>query len=253
MTFDYSSDVSRTYDTHRSFRDTEMARIVEFAAIDSGMRVLDVGCGTGNAVSQLRNSLDVDVVGIDKSAAMLEVAKSKSVETVRADVDGNPLPFRSESFDVVMTTYVLHHIHNLSFLFSECHRVLRNGTLVLLTSSHAQIEGGHAVTNRFFPSFIAIDKARFPDVGELRGLLQSAGFADVEECGVSIEGIPIDQSYLEKVKAKHLSTFHLLPEGEFELGVAGLEAYIGETNPPETREWRGTLIRGRKNPVVMEE
>ncbi len=243
MTFDYD-DISKAYDRHRSFRDTEIARIIEFAGIDGGMRILDVGCGTGNAASQLAGLLDVDIVGVDKSTAMLHVAKNKSVETLCKDIDDSPLPFRSESFDIVMGTYVIHHIRNLDSVFSECHRVLRNGTLVLLTSSHAQIERGHAAITRFFPSFITIDKARFPDVGRLYELLRAAGFRHVDHEEVRIEGIPIDQSYLQRVKSKFISTYRLMPQEEFERGVERLEAYIGETVPPESGEWRGTLIRG---------
>ena len=121
MTFDYS-DVSKTYDRYRSYNDSEIKEIIEFAQINDGMRILDIGCGTGNAAFQLAKLVKVDIVGIDKSMPMLTVARAKSLEALCADMDSNPLPFGSKSFDIVMGTYVIHQINNLDFLFSESNK-----------------------------------------------------------------------------------------------------------------------------------
>lgn len=245
MTFDYS-DISETYDRYRSYNDSEIKRIIEFAEINEGMRILEIGCGTGNVASQLVKLVNVDIVGIDKSTAMLQVARDKSIETLCANIDNNPIPFRSKSFDIVMGTYVIHQINNLGFLFSECYRVLRNGTLILLTSSYEQIERQHPVVKHFFPSSIDIDKRRFPGIHKIDNLLSSAGFTNLEHKELHIEDIPIDHNYLQKVKGKYVSTYHLLPQKEFERGVEKLEAFIRGLTQPEFREWRGTLIRVSK-------
>jgi len=239
-------DISRTYDKHRSYSKGEIKKIIEFAGINKGMMILDLGCGTGNVSSQLLELIKVDLVGVDISLPMVEVAKGKSLEVICADADNSYLPFQDNTFDTVILAYVIHQIGILSLLLSECYRVLRNGVLVLLTSSHQQIELTHPVIKQFFPSLIDIDKTRFPDIPVIDSCLSSAGFTDIKHEEIRIENIPLDSEYVEKVKGKYVSTYHLMPQREFELGVAKLEAFIKNSKQTEFMEWRGTLICASK-------
>ncbi len=245
MTFEYN-EISETFDKYRSYNDDEMKKIIQFAEIIEGMKILDLGCGTGNVAVQLMKLLNVDIVGVDISEEMLKIAREKSIEVLYTDIDNDPLPFPNASFNVVIGTYIIHQIHNLEHLLSESYRVLRNGSVVFLTSSHVQIENQHPVVNRFFPSFVSIDKARFPSIEKIEKSLNLAGFTNIEQAEIHIEDIPIDQDYLLKVKGKYVSTYHLLPSKEFDVGIKKLETYINNMHEPEFREWRGTLIRGCK-------
>jgi len=131
-------------------------------------------------------------------------------------------------------------------MLSECYRVLRDGVLVLLTSSHKQIEDQHPIIKDFFPSYIDIDKSRFPDIDRIDYLLESLAFKDIKHEEVTVENIPIDYEYLQKVKSKYVSTYHLIPQSEFENGVKQLEAFVMNMKQPEFRDWHGTIIRGLK-------
>jgi len=245
MRIDYT-DISQTYDEHRSFSKNLTEKVAEFGGIQEGMRVLDVGCGTGNLASQLLDMMSLDMVGVDISLPMLKVAKGKSLEVVCTDAANNQLPFRDSYFDIITATYVIHQISNLELLFSECHRVLEDGALLLLTSSHKQIENEHPVFKRFFPGAINIDKARFPDIPVICDLLATVGFRDIKHEPVLGEKISIDEEYLRKIQGKYVSTYRLLPEPEFERGVNELETYIKSLSQPESATWRGTLIYGCK-------
>jgi ubiquinone/menaquinone biosynthesis C-methylase UbiE len=245
MRIDYT-DISQTYDEYRSFSKRRAEKLAEFGGIREGMRVLDVGCGTGSLASQLLGFINLDIVGIDISLPMLEVARGKSLEVIHADVAKNRLPFCDNCFDIITATYVIQQISNPELLFSECYRVLKNGALVLLTSSHEQIENEHPVFKRFFPGAIDIDKARFPDIPVICDLLVAASFRDIKHEAVLGERISIDEEYLRKVKGKYVSTYRLLPQREFERGFTELETYVRNLNQPEYVEWRGTLIYGRK-------
>jgi ubiquinone/menaquinone biosynthesis C-methylase UbiE len=240
------ADISKTYDKYRSYSGDEIKEIIVFAGIEPGAKVLDLGCGTGNVACGLRESINADTVGLDISRPMLSVARDKSLEVICADASCGRLPFRDGSFDAVIGAYVIHQIDDLNNLFTECYRSLRRGVLALLTSSHRQIERHHPVIRQFFPSLINADKARFPDIPEIVRLLDSAGFTNIKHEETHVERIPLDEEYLEKVKGKYVSTYHLLPQKEFEDGVARLETYIRNLKQPEIREWRGTLISGRK-------
>jgi ubiquinone/menaquinone biosynthesis C-methylase UbiE len=240
------TDISKTYDKHRSYSGSEIKEIINFAGIKPGTKVLDLGCGTGNVAAGLRELIDVDTVGLDISLPMLSVAKDKSLEVICADASHGRLPFRDGSFDAIIGAFIIHQIDNLDHLFAECYRILRRGVLVLLTASHRQIEHHHPVVKLFFPSLIDADKDRFPDIPEIDRLLDSAGFTDIKHQETHVRRTPLDEEYLRKVKGKYISTYQLLPQSEFKAGVAKLETYIRNLKQPEAREWRGTLISGRR-------
>lgn len=238
--------ISKIYDSYRSYPDDLIEKIIELGRISRGKKVLDLGCGTGNIAWQIKKKIDADLIGVDVSLAMLKVAKNKSLEVLCANIDNRRLPFRDGSFDNIIGAYVIHQIKNLNFLLSECYRVLRNGALVLLTSSHEQIEDQHPIIKDFFPSYVDIDKGRFPDIDRIDYLLESLSFKNITHEEMTVANIPIDSEYLQKVKNKYVSTYHLMPQGEFENGVAKLEAFVMNSGQPEFRDWHATIIRGLK-------
>jgi ubiquinone/menaquinone biosynthesis C-methylase UbiE len=240
------TDISKTYDSYRSYPESLLKKIIARGRISQGKKVLDLGCGTGNIASQLQTAIKADVVGVDASFAMLKVARDKSLEVICADIDNQQLPFRDGSFDTIIIAYVIHQIKNLTFLLSECYRVLRDGVLVLLTSSHKQIENQHPVIKDFFPSYIDIDKGRFPDIHHIDYLFDSLGLKDIQHEEIALENIPIDHEYLQKVKNKYVSTYHLIPQSEFENGVKRLEAFIASRKQPEFKDWHGMIVCGLK-------
>lgn len=244
MKIDYS-DISKTYDDYRSFSHSEILKLIKFGKLKNGIKILDLGCGTGNLSAGLSECIKVDITGIDKSFPMLKKAKAKSLQVICADADRN-LPFNDGSFDIVIGSYVIHHIKNRMSLIAECFRILCEGSLILLTSSHDQIERLHPVIKEFFPSLIELDKKRFPEISELDHLFKDAGFKNIKHERLIISKIPIDMKYLEKVKNKFVSTFYLLSENEFNKGVRELEAFIKNNKEPVYRDWQGTMILGEK-------
>ncbi|MDQ3670145.1 MAG: class I SAM-dependent methyltransferase [Actinomycetota bacterium] len=62
-------------------------------------RILDVACGTGFLTQHLRG----DVTGLDQSAAMLDVARSRCPEARFVQGKALTLPFEDQSFDLVFT------------------------------------------------------------------------------------------------------------------------------------------------------
>jgi ubiquinone/menaquinone biosynthesis C-methylase UbiE len=240
------TDISKTYDKYRMYSEDEIREIIDFAEIRQGMKILDLGCGTGNVASGLLKYIYVDVIGLDISLPMLTVARDKSLEVLCADAGSGRLPFLDSSFDAIVGGFVIHQIGNLESLFPECHRILRSGGITFLTSSHRQIEYQHPVIKQFFPSLIDIDTARFPDIPEVASLLYQAGFTGIKHRETGVRKIPLDNTYLKKVKGKFISTFQLVPQPEFEAGVAKLEEFISNLRQPEFREWRGTLMYGEK-------
>lgn len=91
-------------------------KTLQFAQLQSGEHVLDVGCGTGVltrlAAEEVGN--DGEVIGIDASAEMIQVAKRKAAKAhSKADFKlgvVESLPFEDERFDIVLSSMMLHHL-----------------------------------------------------------------------------------------------------------------------------------------------
>ena len=240
------SEISKTYDNHRSYADLKIEQLIRFGDLKDGMKILDVGCGTGNLSAQIKEYINVESIGIDTTFNMLQKAKVKTIDVLCADVEYR-LPFNDRSFDAVIGSYFLHYIKNRQDLVTECYRILKASCpLVFLTSSHDQLEQLHPILVEFFPSLIERDKERFPDIPELDHCFQEAGFKNIRHGELIIDKIPIDILYLEKVKNRFVSTFFLISDEEFNRGVVKLEAFIKNNEEPVYREWRGTMICGKK-------
>lgn len=99
-----------------------------------GERVLDVACGTGTLARELANIVGVDgeVVGVDLSQAMVDVAGGRAnppgsppVRYLR--MDAQSLDFPSESFDVVTCCFGLMYLPDPERAVAQMRRVLRPG------------------------------------------------------------------------------------------------------------------------------
>lgn len=99
--------------------------VLELAALPahSTARVLDVGCGNGAYLTQLR-ARRIEAVGCDLSQGMLAVAAPHE-KLVNADV--TVLPFVSSAFDVVIAAHMLYHVADRKAAASELRRVVRRG------------------------------------------------------------------------------------------------------------------------------
>lgn len=120
-------------------------RALAEAGLRPGMRLLDVAVGTGAVARQARR-IAPDVIGLDLSAGMLRVARKNLPGVPLIQSEGEALPLRDGSVDMVSMGYALRHVADLGVLFAEFRRVLRPGGRVLLLEI-ARPEGrvAHAV------------------------------------------------------------------------------------------------------------
>jgi SAM-dependent methyltransferase len=100
---------------------------VAFAAVAevSPRRLLELGCGTGWFAARVRRELDVDVVAVDQSERMVELARRGGVDARVGDVQA--LPFGDGEFDCVAALWMLYHVTDLDRGLREIARVLAAG------------------------------------------------------------------------------------------------------------------------------
>jgi SAM-dependent methyltransferase len=97
---------------------------------------LDLGCGDGGASGVYLTERSHSYLGVDVSEAAIELAKRRGLEAVRID-DASILPFRDESFDVVVCSEVLEHLFEPHLAAAEAFRVLRLGGRLIATVPNA--------------------------------------------------------------------------------------------------------------------
>jgi SAM-dependent methyltransferase len=111
------------------------ARRVEMLAgsVTPGMRVLEIGCGTGYFTRELARTA-ARIVAIDVSPDLLAAARAAiSAENVSFElVSAHALSFADASFDCVLGSSVLHHL-DCRLALPELLRVLRPGGFLLFT------------------------------------------------------------------------------------------------------------------------
>ncbi len=121
---------------------------IDAAQIKPGERILDVGCGTGDLtlLAKERAGATGQVYGIDAAPEMIDVARSKAARA-KAEVDfrvscHRTLPFPAESFDVVLSSLMMHHLPDdlKPQALAEIRRVIKPGGRLLIVDFKGQLE-----------------------------------------------------------------------------------------------------------------
>jgi SAM-dependent methyltransferase len=180
-----------------------------------GLRVLDVGCGTGTTDRHLVDHVG-SLHGVDVSQAMLLLA-SRNVPEANYDwYNGEKLPFPDGSFDVTLAICVIHHvpISARNTFVAELHRATMDGGLVAIFEHNPfNPLTRHAVNSCELDDGVILAKGN--DVGTY---LKAAGARSIErsdflftpiggETGRSIDRIlhwlPLGGQYVTSALASH--------------------------------------------------
>ena len=183
------------YDRFMGRYSRELApRFIEFAGVDSGMAVVDVGCGPGALTERLVERAGAkDVAAADPSepfvAAAAERAPGADVRLAAAE----ELPWEDDRFDAALSQLVVNFMRDADAGVSEMRRVVRPGGVVAAcTWSYGEdmemLRGFWAAARRLDPG--APDEAstmRYRRVEELDELWRRVGLSEVETDHLRVE------------------------------------------------------------------
>ena len=94
-------------------------------------RLLDVGCGNGQTLVRMAD-LGWHAEGLDTDPIAVRVARAKGLEVREGTLQSQQ--FASGSFDAVLMSHVIEHLHDPVSLMKECYRVLKpGGRLIVIT------------------------------------------------------------------------------------------------------------------------
>jgi ubiquinone/menaquinone biosynthesis C-methylase UbiE len=184
--------------------------------------VLDIGCGTGRFLAQLAEV--AKAWGVDRSPEMLEVARSRVGGAGLKVGSAEELPFKDGWFERA-TMWLVAHLVDRPRAFAEAARVLEpGGRFAVATFEPSYFD--QFWLNELFPSMERIDRERFPTANALTAEL--AAFADVRLTRLSQTGSLARDEALERIRGRHISTFDLISEQEYEAGLARAERELPE-------------------------
>ena len=119
---------------NRQTQDSEhLKSILEFVKISEGMKILDLGTGSGYLSFPIaKNNPGCEVTGLDIVNAALDANRARSAaEGINnlsfVSYDGIDFPFEADFFDLVVTRYALHHFPDIEHSIGEVSRVLKTG------------------------------------------------------------------------------------------------------------------------------
>lgn len=197
----------------------------EFIGDEPGVRVLEVGCGTGHWL-EVVGATGRHPIGLDYSGGML--AKAQHVlgaALIRGTAERLPLP--SGCFERVFCVNALHHFQDKPAFLAEARRVLCPGGKLLSVGldPHRGLDRWHVY--QYFPESLAIDRQRYPASEALRQWMAAAGFdncstQEVEHWAVRIPAREaLAQGRLDPAATSQLS---VLTPAEYQQGMERLRA-----------------------------
>jgi SAM-dependent methyltransferase len=168
--------------------------LAEFAGVDRGTRVLDVGSGPGALTAELVDRLGAGSVAAADPSEMFSATCAErfpGVDVKRAPAE--ELPWPDGTFDASLAQLVVNFMSDPVAGVREMHRVTRAGGVV--AACIWDYRDGMRMLRTYWESALAIDPAA-PDEGrtmaiatadELRGIWLAAGLVDVESGAFDVE------------------------------------------------------------------
>lgn len=99
------------------------------------IKILDVGCGAGNDLQNVKEILKgqkVFLYGFDFQQKEANRALEKGIEISLLDIEHDRFPFENGSLDLIIANQIFEHIKEIYWVLSECSRVLKSGGYLIV-------------------------------------------------------------------------------------------------------------------------
>jgi ubiquinone/menaquinone biosynthesis C-methylase UbiE len=206
------------YAAHRQIHGGVWHELRAQSDLDPGARVLEVGCGTGNYISALAETLGCTAYGLDPSIEMLSRVCSDGVHCLLGRAE--ELGFADATFHLVYSVDVIHHIGDKAAFYREGTRVLQPGGWLCTVTDSADMLSRREILSGYFPETIEIELARYPRIAQLERWMNRAGLVSIQ---VSAVEEPYQVTSIQPFRDRAYSSLHTIAEEAWQAGLERLE------------------------------
>lgn len=234
------SHIARRYDSTRNLPDDRLAacyhRLTQAGIIPDSGRILDAGCGTGQASLPLA-ALGHQVLGIDISGDMTALAQSKVHPTWRAAYivgDVRRIQAEDRSFDAAVVSKLFQHVQDWQLVCRELIRVTRAGAHIIQVNERGAF--GNEVRRYFSQKADELGfKQRYAGLsphsdgdGALAAFMRSQG---CQPAALDMSDLRWDTSIsygeaLNRIRERLFAEFWHLPECAYQAALAATQAWV---------------------------
>ena len=185
MTGTIFSGSSDAYDRFMGRYSTQLAlAFADFAGVAAGMRVLDVGAGTGALTQELVARVgDANVAAAEPSSDYVHVLRDRFPDAVVEQAPAAELPWDDGAFDAALAQLVVVFVDDPTAAFRELARVTKPGGVVATTMWEVEgmdmMNALNAVRRELRPGAFT-PSTEYRDEQSLRGLFEQCGLGNVE-------------------------------------------------------------------------
>ncbi len=190
MTFEVAAD---SYDRFMGRYSIPLGPVfADFAGVEAGQRVLDVGCGPGALTGELVARVGAELVSAaDPSEPFVEAVRARypGVRVERAPAE--EMPFADDAFDGALAQLVVQFMADANAGIREMARVTRQGGTV--AACVWDLAGGRAPISPFWAAVRELDPGQSGESmlagvgqGQLTELFAGAGLEDIREDAISV-------------------------------------------------------------------
>ena len=160
-------------------------RVLDSLALQPGERVADIGCGPGFVALEMSEIVgdDGQIVGIDRSGAMLSLARKRCEGCARVELregDATALPAADGEFDVAVSVQVYEFVSDVERAVGEMFRILRPGGRAAIVATDWDSILWHSSDEERMRRVLSAWDEHLADPGlprKLQPMLRRAGFA----------------------------------------------------------------------------
>jgi ubiquinone/menaquinone biosynthesis C-methylase UbiE len=240
---DYNGRMSASYRSGRALSaetaSTWAAIVAPFVHQGRNARILDLGAGTGRFSALFARTFEAQVIGIELSRAMLEVADrgAKLKNLAYASGSAEAIPLRDRSCDLAWLSHVWHHIRDNQACARELRRVLSPRCHVLVRGTFGDRLDGFPTLFRFWPAAKQICE-QLPTIQQTVTIFEVNGFVLTGHRRIQQPTSRSLGEFAERTRLRADTALALISDAAFWEGQAAIEMAVTHEHVP------GPVIEG---------
>ena len=165
--------------------------------IDSGSRVLDIGCGDGTLLRMLEAQKNVDARGIEISHAGVTQCLEKDLSVIQGNADSDLDPYPDKSFDFVVLSQTIQAVENPKAVLKQLVRIGKKAVVSFPNFGHWHIrwqvgvEGRMPMSEHLPEKWYETQNIHFCTIRDFRGLLDELDLKTEGHHALRSDGKPI--------------------------------------------------------------